>query len=52
VEDSYNLENTIEIFQKLFGDDEVDSEHIAEVKESCGSSPKHRHMLASPKFTR
>jgi hypothetical protein len=31
-EDSYNLETTGEIFRKLFGDDEVDLEHIAEVK--------------------
>jgi hypothetical protein len=31
-EDSYSLETTGEIFQKLFGDDEVDPEHIAEVK--------------------
>jgi hypothetical protein len=31
-EDSYDLETTSEIFQKLFGDDEVDPEHIAEVK--------------------
>jgi hypothetical protein len=31
-EDSYNLETTSEIYQKLFGDDEVDPEHIAEVK--------------------
>jgi hypothetical protein len=28
-EDSYDLETTGEIFQKLFGDDEVDLEHIA-----------------------
>jgi hypothetical protein len=26
--DSYDLETTGEIFQKLFGDDEVDLEHI------------------------
>jgi hypothetical protein len=50
-EDSYDLETTGEIFQKLFGDDEVDPEHIAEVKIIMGS-PKHRHMLTSPKFTR
>jgi hypothetical protein len=31
-EDSYDLETTDEIFQKLFGDEEVDSEHIAKVK--------------------
>jgi hypothetical protein len=30
-EDSYDLKTTGEIFQKLFGDDEVDPEHIAEV---------------------
>jgi hypothetical protein len=29
-EDSYDLVTTGEIFQKLFGDDEVDPEHIAE----------------------
>jgi hypothetical protein len=31
-EDSCNLKTTGEIFQKLFGDGEVDPEHIAEVK--------------------
>jgi hypothetical protein len=31
-EDSYDLETTGEIFQKLFGDYEVDPKHIAEVK--------------------
>jgi hypothetical protein len=36
VEDSYELETTGEIFQKLFGDDEVDPEHIAEVKKIMG----------------
>jgi hypothetical protein len=35
-EDSYDLETTGEIFQKLFGDDEVDPEHIAEVKKIMG----------------
>jgi hypothetical protein len=35
-EDSYDLEITGEIFQKLFGDDEVDPEHIAEVKRIMG----------------
>jgi hypothetical protein len=35
-EDSYNLETTAEIFQKLFGDDEVDPEHIYEVKRIIG----------------
>jgi hypothetical protein len=38
-EDSYNLETTGEIFQKLFGDDEVDPEHIAEVKRIMGIKP-------------
>jgi hypothetical protein len=33
-EDSYDHETTGEIFQKLFGDDEVDREHIAEVKKN------------------
>jgi hypothetical protein len=35
-EDSYDLETTSEIFQKLFGDDEVDPEHIANVKKIMG----------------
>jgi hypothetical protein len=39
-EDSYNLEITDEIFQKLFGDDEVDPEHIAEVKIIMGIKPE------------
>jgi hypothetical protein len=38
-EDSYNLETTDEIIQKLFGDDEVDPEHIAEVKRIMGIKP-------------
>jgi hypothetical protein len=40
VEDSYNLETTGEIFQKLFGDDEVDSKHIADVKRIMGIKPE------------
>jgi hypothetical protein len=40
VEDSYYLKTTSEIFQKLFGDDEVDTEHIAEVKRNMGIKPK------------
>jgi hypothetical protein len=39
-EDSYDLETTGEIFQKLFGDDEVDPEHIVEVKRIMGIQPK------------
>jgi hypothetical protein len=39
-EHSYDLETTGEIFQKLFGDDEVDPEHIAEVKRIKGIKPK------------
>jgi hypothetical protein len=39
-EESYDLETTDEIFQKLFGDDEVDPEHIAEVKKIMGIKPK------------
>jgi hypothetical protein len=39
-EDSYDLETTGEIFQKLFGDDEVDLEHIAEVKRIMGIKPE------------
>jgi hypothetical protein len=35
-EDSYDLITTGEIFQKLFCDDEVDPEHIAEVKRVMG----------------
>jgi hypothetical protein len=38
--DSYDLETTGEIFQRLFGDDEVDPEHIAEVKRIMGIKPK------------
>jgi hypothetical protein len=40
VEDSYDLETISEIFQKLFSDDEVDSEHIAEVKRIMGIKPE------------
>jgi hypothetical protein len=39
-EDSYDLETTIEIFQKLFVGDEVDPEHIAEVKRIMGIKPE------------
>jgi hypothetical protein len=39
-EDSYDLETTGEVFQKLFGDDEVDPEHIAEVKRIMGIKPE------------
>jgi hypothetical protein len=39
-EESYDLETTGEIFQKLFGDDEVDPEHIAEVKRIMGIRPE------------
>jgi hypothetical protein len=39
-EDSYDLETTGEIFQKLFGDDEMDPEHIAEVKWIMGIKPE------------
>jgi hypothetical protein len=39
-EDSYDLETTGEIFQKLVGDDEVDPEHIAEVKRIMGIKPE------------
>jgi hypothetical protein len=39
-EDSYDLETTGEIFQKLFGDDEVDPKHIAEVKRIMGIKPE------------
>jgi hypothetical protein len=51
-EDSYDLKTTGEIFQKLFGDDEVDLEHIAEVKRIMGIKPEASHTFASPKFTR
>jgi hypothetical protein len=40
VEDSYDLETTGEIFQKLFGDDEVDLEHIVELKRIMGIKPE------------
>jgi hypothetical protein len=39
-EDSYDLETTGEIFQKLFGDDEADPEHIAEVKRIMRIKPE------------
>jgi hypothetical protein len=39
-EDSYDFETTGEILQKLFGDDEVDPEHIAEVKRIMGIKPE------------
>jgi hypothetical protein len=39
-EDSYDLETTSEIFQKLFGYHEVDLEHIAEVKRIMGIKPE------------
>jgi hypothetical protein len=39
-EDSHDLETTGEIFQKLFGDDKVDPEHIAEAKRNMGIKPE------------
>jgi hypothetical protein len=39
-EDSYDLKTTGEIFQKLFGDDEMNPEHIAEVKRIMGIKPE------------
>jgi hypothetical protein len=39
-ENSYDLETTGEIFQKLFGDDIVDSEHVAKVKRIMGIKPQ------------
>jgi hypothetical protein len=39
-ENSYDLETTGEIFQKLFGDDIVDLEHIDEVKRIMGIKPE------------
>jgi hypothetical protein len=39
-EDSYDLETTSVIFQKLFSDDEVDPEHIAKVKIIMGIKPE------------
>jgi hypothetical protein len=39
-EDSYDHETTGGIFQKLFGDDEVDAEHIAKVKRIMGIKPE------------
>jgi hypothetical protein len=39
-EDSYDFETTCEIFQKLFGGDEVDPEHMAEVKRIMGIKPE------------
>jgi hypothetical protein len=40
VEDSFDLEVTGEIFQKLFGGDEVDPEHIDEVRRIMGIKPE------------
>jgi hypothetical protein len=40
VEDSYDLKTTGEIFQKFFGDDEVDPEYIVEVKRIMGIKPE------------
>jgi hypothetical protein len=40
VEDSYDLETTGEIFQKIFGDDAVDSELIAKVKRIMEIKPE------------
>jgi hypothetical protein len=39
-EDSYDLKTIGDIFQKLFGDDEVDPEHIAKVKRIMGIKPE------------
>jgi hypothetical protein len=39
-ENSYDLETTGEIFQKLFGDDIVDPEHIVVVKRIMGIKPE------------
>jgi hypothetical protein len=39
-EDSYDIKTTGEIFQKFFGDDEVDPEHIAEMKRIMGIKPE------------
>jgi hypothetical protein len=39
-EDSYDLKTTGEIFQELFGDDEVYPEHIAVVKRIMGIKPE------------
>jgi hypothetical protein len=39
-EDSYDLETTSEILEKLFGDHEVDPEHMAEVKRIMGIKPE------------
>jgi hypothetical protein len=39
-EDSYDLKTSGEIFQKHFGDDEVDPEHIAEVRRIMGIKPE------------
>jgi hypothetical protein len=47
-EDSYDLETTGEIFQKLFGDDEVDPKHVAKVKRIMGIKPEaspYAHLI-------
>jgi hypothetical protein len=37
---SFDLETTGEIFRKLFSDDELDPDHIAEVKRIMGIKPE------------
>jgi hypothetical protein len=49
-EDSYDIETTAEIFQKFFSDDEVDLEHIAEVKRIMGIKPEASPYARPPKF--
>jgi hypothetical protein len=40
VEKPYNLETTREVLQKLFSKEEVDSDHVAEVKRIMGIKPE------------
>jgi hypothetical protein len=51
-EDSYDLETTSVIFQKIFGDDEVDPKHIAEVKIIMGIKPEASPYARLAKVTR
>jgi hypothetical protein len=40
VKQPYNLETTGEVLQKLFSEEEVDPDHVAEVKRTMGIKPE------------
>jgi hypothetical protein len=40
VEQQYNLETTGEVLQKLFSEEEVDPDHVAEAKRIMGIKPE------------